>query len=191
MLHVTYYVSTASPDRPASETVSRTNVDNPDPVIDDVFSQTAQAKSYFELVAARNKALSSKSPPLSPNSTELSPKSADLSWKSSSISPKSVDKSSPWSSASKSPRSAISDSSNTKSTLSKAEKAEKTKLNLTSVSEAVRRDAKFSSGKSSKVDEEERRSPQPLNDSDPEQAITPSRASKVEGTMATTVYTSS
>ena len=181
-------MSTATTDKPATETVSTTNTDNPNSDVSEVFTQSTEPKSYFELVAARNRALSSKSPQLSPKSAEPSPKSAaDASWKSSySTSPKSVDKS--GSSDSNSPHSAINTISNSKVKSTKLGKGEKTKIDVTSVWEAARRDAKFSSGKSKGLDAADdtlKKSPQPLDDSDPEQAISPNKASNYEGTMAT------
>lgn len=195
------YVSTVTKERQASETVSTTKTDKSEVIVDEVFTHTAEPKSYFELI--RNKSSSShrsdqssRSSQFSPKSADLSPKSLDISTKSSNISPKSVDKS--WSSDSKSPRSAISD--NSKLGSSKPVKGEKTKIDLSSVSEAVRRDAKFSSGKfktpeeldlspksPKPLDDQELspKSPKLLDDPDPEQPIISTSAVVHEGTLTT------
>ncbi|XP_052767670.1 sorbin and SH3 domain-containing protein 1-like isoform X23 [Mya arenaria] len=113
------------------------------------------ARHFFELASPRSQPLSSKSSnismssPLSPKSPALSPKPAESS---STISTLSAEKTSPLSASSKSP-SAISDSSSSR-LATKNEKEDKPKSTLTSLSEKLRRDAKFSSGKQIKREED-------------------------------------
>ncbi|XP_060598250.1 uncharacterized protein LOC132752021 isoform X18 [Ruditapes philippinarum] len=125
---------------------------------------TEESKSYFSLASPKS-AFSPTSPSLSSKCSELSPSSpklADISPQNSHLSPRGGEKTSPGSHHQFS-HSAINDTSSAKlSSWSKSEKSEKTdkseksdksKFSITSVSESLRRDAKFPSGKKDKSDE--------------------------------------
>lgn len=118
-------------------------------------SRVEEARTFFKLASPSSTAMSSGSA-----ASPLSPKSpSDCTHTTSTLSSSftnshhygSADESLPFSTSSKSP-SAISNSS--KFSASQSEKSEKAKATLTSVSESVRRDAKFSSGRQTKTSDD-------------------------------------
>lgn len=153
-------------DTPRSESVSKDT-----PREEDTITKFEETKSYFALaspksvgaISPRSADFSFKSSELSPlsptssKSAEFSPKFGDFSPKSLDYSPKRVEKSpkdeKSWQSLNSRTSSAINNSFGSKLTKSsKTDKAEKTKL-LSSVSESLRRDAKFPSGKQVKAED--------------------------------------
>ncbi|XP_053392594.1 sorbin and SH3 domain-containing protein 1-like isoform X12 [Mercenaria mercenaria] len=131
-------------DRSDTKSVDATNTETS---ASESFTKSEESKSYFALASPKSTgALSPRSTDLSSKCSKLSPsspKSADFSSKSSDFSSKNGEKSS--SGSHYKPHSAINDTSKTKS--------DKSKFSLSSVSEVLRRDAKFPSGKQNKSDD--------------------------------------